>query len=108
MANLIDRTELIALMEKGYCEPCKDEKLDRNGVCCRVCWVNDAISEIDRMPTIDAVPVRHGKWKLIGADKKGRGGIWKCAGRDGCGKTYPYQCDYCPHCGAKMEVQDDD
>ena len=65
---------------------------------------NSAIKIIKAAPSVDAIPVRHGKWKLIGADKKGRGGIWKCAGRDGCGKTYPYQCDYCPNCGARMEV----
>ena len=51
----------------------------------------------------DVAPVRHGRWKLVGADKRGRGGNWKCTGRDGCGKSYPYICDYCPNCGALMK-----
>lgn len=60
-------------------------------------------------PTLDVAPVRHGKWVLVGADKRGRGGIWECRGRDGCGKSYPYKCDYCPNCGAKMDAgQEDD
>ena len=52
------------------------------------------------------VPVRHGRWELTGADKRGRGGNWKCTGRDGCGKSYPYKCDFCPNCGAKMDLED--
>lgn len=54
-------------------------------------------------PAADVEPVRHGRWELVGADKRGRGGIWKCAGRDGCGKTYPCKCDFCPNCGARMD-----
>ena len=33
---------------------------------------------IDDAPTIDAVPVVHGKWELFGADKRGRGGVFRC------------------------------
>lgn len=46
------------------------------------------------------VPVRHGSWKLIGADKRGRGGILWCTA---CGECYPFKCDYCPNCGARMD-----
>ena len=58
---------------------------------------------IRNLPAADVAPVRHGRWKLVGADKRGRGGNWECTGRDGCGKSYPYRCDYCPNCGAKMQ-----
>ena len=96
--RLIDADDFLAWLDVGH--------LRNPG---EVCFCEaDVADMIKSRPTIDAVPVRPGKWKLIGADKKGRGGIWKCAGRDGCGKTYPYQCDYCPNCGARMEVQDDD
>ena len=50
---------------------------------------------IFKIPPADVVPVRHGRWELTGADKRGRGGNWKCTGSDGCGKSYPYRCDYC-------------
>lgn len=95
MADLIDRTEFIALMERGYCEPCKDEKLDRNGVCCRVYWVNDAISEIDRMPTIDPESLRPvGRWLADGS----------CSNCGEFDNRDPYGSNFCQHCGAKMEV----
>lgn len=58
---------------------------------------------IARQKAADLAPVRHGRWELTGADKRGRGGNWKCTGRDGCGKSYPYKCDFCPNCGAKMD-----
>lgn len=63
---------------------------------------------IDIAPTLDVAPVRHGKWVLVGADKRGRGGIWVCRGRDGCGKSYPYKCNYCPNCGARMHERLED
>ena len=53
------------------------------------------IKDVDTIPSADVVPVRHGRWELTGADKRGRGGNWKCTGSDGCGKSYPYRCDYC-------------
>ena len=63
------------------------------------------ITDIKGMKAADVAPVRHGRWELTGADKRGRGGNWKCTGRDGCGKSYPYKCDFCPNCGAKMDLE---
>lgn len=48
---------------------------------------------------VEYAPVRHGQWRLYGADKRGRGGIWMCTG---CKGFYPYKNRYCPICGAKM------
>ena len=71
--------------------------------------VDEIVRYLDTCPTLDVAPVRHGKWVLVGADKRGRGGIWVCRGRDGCGNSYPHKCDYCPNCGAKMDAgQEDD
>lgn len=58
------------------------------------------------IPAADVEPVRHARWKLIGADKRGRGGVWECTGADGCGKIHPYKCRYCPNCGVKMDMED--
>lgn len=47
-------------------------------------------------PTIDAEPVRHGRWvKMDGANR-----FW-CYCSECTYATDPYP--YCPHCGAKME-----
>ena len=70
-------------------------------------YANAVCYHLQNLPAADVAPVRHGRWKLVGADKRGRGGNWKCTGRDGCGKSYPYRCDYCPNCGAKMDKEDE-
>ncbi len=38
-------------------------------------------------------------WTMIGADKRGRGGIFKCIK---CERCYPVKCDFCPKCGRAM------
>lgn len=63
------------------------------------------VSDLRGIKASDVEPVKRGRWKLIGADKRGRGGVWECAGRDGCGKIYPYKCDFCPNCGARMDEE---
>ena len=66
---------------------------------------NDAIYHIEaNAPTVDAVPVRHGKWKKSG----NWGRVYKC---DQCGNYLDFDgvnagrgdANYCPNCGAKMD-----
>ena len=51
-------------------------------------------------PTIDAEPVRHGRWmkafNLLG------GVVWDCSE---CCKTSSDHGLYCPNCGAKMDLK---
>ena len=54
--------------------------------------------ELRKLPTVDAVPVRHGKWNRVSAI------TGECSI---CGEL---ECDYeeyayCPHCGAKMDAE---
>lgn len=66
---------------------------------------------VDRQPTADAEPVRHGRWErkyvrpAVYADL-----CWHCSV---CEAKYPdsYWADkfaYCPSCGAKMDKEDTD
>ena len=55
---------------------------------------------IANAPTIEAEPVRHGRWVLVGADKRGRGGVFNCTA---CNACRPIKSNYCPNCGAKMD-----
>ena len=67
----------------------------------------DAQEEIDAQPTVDAVPVRHGKW-IYGNDFH-----WYTASCNKCG--YQRRTDikaggwnqwrYCPNCGARMDAE---
>ena len=74
---------------------------------------NDAIHHIKaNTPTVDAEPVRHGKY--IGTEFDGYA--------DGCPVYYEWKCsecgcvfeeeeptyNYCPNCGAKMDAQEDE
>lgn len=53
---------------------------------------------IDDAPTIDAVPVRHGRWLYINSYPYEKCSI--------CGETHDtVRCldNYCPNCGARMD-----
>ena len=61
-------------------------------------------AEINAMPTVDAVPVRHGRWIPVENDDM----FCYCSE---CG-THEYRetievlrYDYCPYCGAKIEAE---
>lgn len=59
----------------------------------------DASEALERLPTIDAEPVRHGRW--IGGEL----GECSVCGHVGCASDIWTGCDdfYCPNCGAKMD-----
>ena len=64
---------------------------------------------IDKAPTIDAVPVRHGKWidKGLYANRRACH-EWQCSE---CGEHVievdASLCNYCPNCGARMDEEND-
>lgn len=71
--------------------------------------LGEAYGIIQEMPTVDAVPVRHGKWIRVYS----RPGVlkylgWTC---DQCGQLNgeeyaPQWFKYCPNCGARMDGKD--
>ena len=65
---------------------------------------------IERQPTIDAVPVKHGKWSAYEVS-----GYRKCSKCGGYVNWNPKpflfgdgEYNYCPNCGAKMDGGKDD
>ena len=67
-----------------------------------------AIQCIDNAPTVDTIPVKHGKWvwfKEIAsfACSECHQYAW-----DNCANVMTGHYQYCPCCGAKMEVEVDD
>lgn len=52
------------------------------------------------IPVEDVEPVKHGKWK---ADKFKN--LW-CSVCKHCGSNDGIDTDYCPNCGAKMDLED--
>ena len=55
-----------------------------------------------KQPTIEAEPVRRGKWTSRTNESK-HTDWYSCSG---CGGQFDYKWKFCPNCGAKMEVDD--
>ena len=67
-------------------------------------WVDDMLGEVLDAPAADVEPVRHGRWG------KKQGGFWEFAACSLCGEKTPTVGiipNYCPNCGAKMELEDE-
>lgn len=95
MARLIDADALKAVFE------------EKSSVAvCGVELCKAIISRIDEVPTIDAVPVRHGKW--IDIDEQSYTWKIRCSCCDhersmmSTQGTYP---NYCENCGARMDEE---
>ena len=57
---------------------------------------------IDAQPTVDAVPVRHGKWEMK-PDPYGFFDEIPVCSECGCTTKMREKTKYCPHCGARMD-----
>lgn len=61
--------------------------------------IGEAMMCVDEAPTVDAQPVRHGKWIKIHPQ-----GIYECSECRQNVMTSDIECyRYCHHCGAKMD-----
>lgn len=61
---------------------------------------------IQEQPTVDAVPVKHGRWikdRLV-ATSGGTYGIRRCSVCEWYFEDLPYEFKHCPRCGARMDA----
>ena len=72
--------------------------------------IDVAIADLADAPTVDAVPVRHGRWvdkQLIKSFKHTNIPVVECSacGIDFCDiiNNHYFMYNYCPNCGAKMD-----
>ena len=75
--------------------------------------MNDIRDNLQNIPTIDAKPVRHGKWAndavgVLRCSECNAQAPWRFIGRGYNEVDYRWKSDYCPNCGADMrgEVND--
>lgn len=64
---------------------------------------NECILRVKGAPTVDAVPVRHGRWKMV----EGELAFWDMCSE--CGRKILHRTPYyyfCPNCGARMDGKD--
>ena len=95
--RLIEADRLLEILER--------EEAYHSDLPQRADGVRDAIMDVMSAPTVDAVPVRHGRWVM----KEGELAFWdECSE---CGKKIvhrtPYY-DFCPNCGANMRKDGND
>ena len=73
--------------------------------------VSDSICEgqaweaVDEAPSVDAVPVRHGKWLKAYGDHEAFGvrPFYRYCSKCNEATVFPY--NYCPNCGARMDEE---
>ena len=65
---------------------------------------NDIREMIDMMPTVDAVPVKHGKWEMV-PDPFGFFDVIPVCTECGCTTKMREKTKFCPHCGARMDEE---
>lgn len=104
MSDLIDSKMLILRLKAirdYYGTKTAEERAGRGGVVACICAVHD-------FPTVDAEPVRHGRWIPIEYDSYADGAPlwnkWECSEcyheHNGEEDTLT---DFCPDCGARMD-----
>ena len=64
--------------------------------------IDVAIADLADAPTVDAVPVVHGRWVEIPSLMNLPWKKYRC---DHCGCPQDYKHNYCPNCGAKMDLE---
>lgn len=113
MARLIDADALCDDVMERYCKDCEKRKGIKRGkwrviyeigeAPCRACDVDDLKMELDEAPTIDAEPIRHGKWIVVAEDFRHQIEWYECSQ---CRFESSTAYNYCPHCGAIMEIEE--
>ena len=95
MAEYIEREALMRRIKEIHCAECDSYQ----GVRCRACWVDDTLDYIDSEPAADVAPLRHGRWLCVDTDTEQ---FFLC---NRCKKKEYWESDYCPSCGAKMDLE---
>lgn len=96
--RLIDADALKKHIDEVFCKPCSHK-----GAMCDACYMDDALYQIECAPSVDAAPVRHGRWAH---HKGGYSDHYECT-VCGEGIVLTARFRYCPNCGAKMDGGDD-
>lgn len=105
MADLISRAEAIAEIEE-YIEEYSELEPETGYHNLKWCAMEEAKDVLSMLPTVDAVPVVHARWREL---KDGTEECTNCLGLCPHEENYNgdvifnFGCEYCPWCGAKMD-----
>lgn len=103
--RLIDANEIANGINQYFCNVCSSLDGER----CRDCEINEVLRLIDNTPTVEAEPVKHGRWlNRIQKDGTtiGQHNVKYCSE---CGYVIFTKVDnYCPSCGTRMDGDKND
>ena len=105
MAEYIEREAFLKDAETRYCMPCRGSGKDYNGLKCRACWVDDMMGDVDDAPAADVAPVVHGRW--VEKEKYDFGIMYDCSLCEDRILDNGHPWNYCPNCGAKMDLDEE-
>lgn len=97
MSDYISRKAAIEKIRVEICTGCEHSISS----VCEYCGVGNVLLLIKSLPAADVEPVRHGR-KIEDGDI---GCFYLCSL---CGECLPYGANYCPICGAKMDLEGSD
>lgn len=101
---LMGKGEPMRLIDKDRCKA-DIEQFNRplcDGYHMKDYVLNQIITDIENQPTLDAVPVRHGKW--IDRNCAIVAPFWERYECSECGARSDNS-NYCPNCGARMDAE---
>ena len=97
MAKYVNLDKIIAKLEKAI-EEHKADISEENAI---TAWIfKRFIAELEKVPTVDVVPVKHGHWVKEKPDVLIH---WHCSVCKNCYYLEEPNANYCPNCGAKMD-----
>ena len=67
--------------------------------------IADLVDTFAEIPSADVAPVRHGRWRWITYDANPKIGNWHCTYCNRIPKSFQKE-DFCPNCGAEMDLED--
>lgn len=97
--RLVDADKLITEIKDEQCFDCLDNY-------CDLCWVRECFNYLEKAPTVEAEPIRHGHWKEFDDDTNS----YECSV---CGEVWTLNVGtpkenmmyFCSRCGAKMDEE---
>ena len=96
MAKYVNLDKIIAKLEKAI-EEHKADISEENAI---TAWIfKRFIAELEKVPTVDVVPVKHGHWVKEKPDVLIH---WHCSVCKNCYYLEEPNANYCPNCGAKL------
>ena len=82
------------------------EYIERQTLLHKIRWASsaeEAVMSVRRIPAADVTPVRHGRWRWITYDANPKIGNWHCTYCNRIPKSFQKE-DFCPNCGAIMDL----